>query len=98
MVAGVEEQTHRRGEFVPAGFARPDVAHAGLAHEFGSCRGEHEIVAIGAVRKSDTARHNGSAVRLGLSDHGILLRLLSPSVLSSRDWHVALATWREYGA
>src|ERR1051325_1260219 len=76
MLAGVDEEPHRRRKLVPACFARPDVAHAGLAHEFGCCRGKHEIVAIGAAGKSDTTRRDGRAVRLGLSGHGILLRYL----------------------
>src|SRR5689334_12687182 len=69
-VVVVDEQTDRGGEFMPAGFARPDMADAGLAHEFGSRRGKYEIVAIGAARKGDATRREGRAVRLGLSGHG----------------------------
>src|SRR5215510_5071603 len=81
----VDEQAHRGGELMAAGVARPDVAHARLAHELGCCRRKQEIVANGTARESEATRRNGSTVRLGRSGHGLLLRLqcLLPSVLCS---------------
>src|SRR5262249_36472054 len=74
----VKEEPHRRGEFVAARVARPEVAHVRLADEFGSCGREQEVVAVGAAGQSDTTRRDRSGMRLDLSGHGILLRLTSP--------------------
>ena len=62
-----------------AGIARPDMAHAALAHELRSRGCEQKIIAIRAAGERKTSARNGTGVCLGLSSHGLLLRCL-PSV------------------